>query len=255
MNLILLYSIATILYGAAATSTQIIVPLYTYPTDPMWTTLYASIAKYTKASFLIIINPNSGPGSNTPSDPNYVKGITKLKNSSNVYVIAYVHTSYGNRNINDVKSEISTYASWPTAIRPLGIFFDEAAASQDKVSYYQSITTFVRSKLSSTATVVLNAGTVPTTNDYFTFATQVVIHEISYKSYTSGDNKAPANVPASKFCVILYSLPKDNNVLQSLVNKFTSPPYGSIYLTDASNSYMKLGKDWDAFCQYINAAK
>jgi hypothetical protein len=215
MNLILFYGIATILFGDAAYGTAILVPLYTYPTDPMWTTLSASLTKYTQANFLIIINPDSGPGQHTLNNTDYVKGITKLKNHSNAEIIGYVHTSYGNRSISDTQSDVSTYSSWPTGIRPSGIFFDEAATSQSNVSYYQNITAYVRSQFSSTATVLLNPGVVPTTNDYFNFASQIVIHEVSYKSYTSGgDNKVPSNVSPSKFSVILYSLPNKNKVLK-----------------------------------------
>ena len=133
MNLVLFYSVATILFADVAFSTQILLPLYTYPTDPMWSTLLASLGTYTQANFLIIINPNSGPGQGTQNNSDYIKGITKLKSHGNAEVIAYVHTSYGKRNITVVQSEVSTYASWPAQIRPVGIFFDEAASSQSSV--------------------------------------------------------------------------------------------------------------------------
>lgn len=72
MNLVLLYSIATTLFADVAFSTQILVPLYTYPTDPMWSTLLASLGTYTQANFLIIINPNSGSGQGTQNNADYI---------------------------------------------------------------------------------------------------------------------------------------------------------------------------------------
>src|ERR1700694_2662492 len=107
-----------------ATETKIILPLYSWAGDPEWTTVSSSVAEYPGIQFLIIINPSSGPGSSNP-DSEWTTAVEHLKNNSNVEVIGYIHTSYGQRDTSELESEVSQYAAWPPEARVSGIFFDE----------------------------------------------------------------------------------------------------------------------------------
>jgi hypothetical protein len=84
--------------------------------------------------FQIIINPNSGPND---TDGDYLSCVEQLKNAgSNVNLVGYVSTQYGDRAEEDVSADIQTYASWDDAYRLDGIFFDEEADTADKVGLY-----------------------------------------------------------------------------------------------------------------------
>ena len=85
----------------------------------------ASILVNPLVEFVVIINPDSGPGSPSP-DASYLAELQKLCNFRNVLTLGYVRTDYCRRPLVDVCGEISTYASWEEVGVPVsGIFFDE----------------------------------------------------------------------------------------------------------------------------------
>ena len=78
-----------------------IIPLYSYPVgqyQPEWEKLYNLS---TSKRVYLIINPSSGSGDT--ADANYLDAINKLK-AKGFYVIGYVYTNRGNRNLEDVKT-------------------------------------------------------------------------------------------------------------------------------------------------------
>lgn len=81
--------------------------------------------------FLIIINPNSGPG-DAPWWPNedYVREIPRLNACPNVVTLGYVRVTYCNRPIEEVFQDIETYAERSenivhSGLELQGIFVDE----------------------------------------------------------------------------------------------------------------------------------
>jgi hypothetical protein len=81
--------------------------------------------------FLIIINPNNGPGA-APWWPNqdYLREIPRLNAYVNVRIIGYVHATYCQRSIEDVLKDIKIYADRPQkdcrdTLKVQGIFVDE----------------------------------------------------------------------------------------------------------------------------------
>jgi spherulation-specific family 4 protein len=124
----------------AATTTGIIVPLYTYPTSSTWDTMVKVKSSYPSVPTMAIINPSSGPGS---KDSNYYDGIKKLQNAG-ITVLGYVYTSYSSRSSSAVKADIDKYKSYYPSIN--GIFFDEMANWAGKESYYKSLTDYAKSK-------------------------------------------------------------------------------------------------------------
>jgi hypothetical protein len=89
-----------------------------------------SISQNSDLKFLIIINPNSGPGA-APWWPNedYVREIQRLNAYANVQIVGYVRATYCKRFIEDVCEDIQTYANRPQNGTPdlevQGIFVDE----------------------------------------------------------------------------------------------------------------------------------
>jgi len=106
--------------------------------------------------FLVIFNPNSGPGINTLSDPNFIRELPKLNSYSNVVTIGYVLTEWATRDINDVYDDVDTYASFATTPNPNnngtfalnGIFFDQTpnGYTAAAVTFMQTIDTYVKAE-------------------------------------------------------------------------------------------------------------
>jgi hypothetical protein len=133
----------------------------------MWSQLVAAAQDPNRGYELhTILNPASGPG--TALDPNFINssGVGPLAslNTANSFVHGYVATTYGARNINDVKADIAQY--FGTGLyggHTNGIFLDEMSNDLKDVSYYQELTAYAKS-LDSNAIVFGNPGTIFVTN-------------------------------------------------------------------------------------------
>lgn len=97
--------------------------------------------------FIVIVNPNSGPGS-PPWWPNldYLREVPKLNARSNCTTVGYVRVDYCNRDVAEVVEEIHQYAQWSQqngvkGLHVSGIFFDETpnVSSQFKTTYLTKI--------------------------------------------------------------------------------------------------------------------
>ncbi|CAI6332592.1 unnamed protein product [Periconia digitata] len=136
----------------APPASKVLLPLYIYPDPGKWDPLFKAIEYYPSLDFIIIVNPNSGPGSD-PWWPNadYVREIPKLNAFPNVLTIGYVATTYCKRNIEHVLQDIEKYAAWASDERfpglgVSGIFFDETPNlhTQDVKSYLDAVSTKVK---------------------------------------------------------------------------------------------------------------
>jgi hypothetical protein len=123
----------------ATSSTGIVVPLYTYPTDSSWSFLINIKNEYPSVPIIAIINPNNGVGSS--KDSNYVSGIKNLQ-AAGISVLGYVFTNYGSRSSSTIENQISDYKSWYGVN---GIFFDEMGNTADKLAYYTILANYVSS--------------------------------------------------------------------------------------------------------------
>jgi Spherulation-specific family 4 len=241
------FVIFTVLATRVLEATQVLLPLYSDPSSSEWSSVESTLANYPNVDFILIINPDNGPGSSLSSD--WANAVSALKSYSNALVVGYVDTGDTSRSTSEVEDDVSAYAAWPTACRPSGIFFDDVTT--DDVSYYSTVAAFVTSQISD-ATVLLNPG-APASSGYFDFADQVVIYENSYSNYNSEDGATIPGVSASQLSIIIYSVPTSGDTLGNLVSTFLTAGYGSIYLTDADDSYDSLGSDWDTFCTLMSS--
>jgi hypothetical protein len=161
------------LAAVPASGTGILVPAYFYPSwwdaeANQWDEL---IAAASQVSLVAIMNPNSGPGSAPNSD--YTHEVDPLR-AAGGRVIGYVPTTYGNRPLTDVLTDVDAYYAWYDID---GIYFDEATNDDDPtlVAYYQSCHDYVRS-LDAAAMVVLGQG-ASGPEQYAAAATQLSVRE------------------------------------------------------------------------------
>lgn len=151
----------------AATGVHWLVPLYPNPCcvdgPAMWSAIQ-SLAQSHPQQLAVIVNPASGPGA-SPIDPNFVNasgtGPAVALLGTSAIVIGYISTSYGNRDIDAVRTEISRYYSsayWRgLPLRLDGIFFDEMSPDLGNVGYYQALGNHVR-QIDASALLIGNPG-------------------------------------------------------------------------------------------------
>lgn len=131
--------------ASAASSTGIMIPLYSYP-GTYWTQVIQAKNAHPSVPIVVIINPNNGPGSSI--DSNYVSGIQQLQ-AAGITVLGYVYTSYGARSASSIESDIHSYSSW---YHVNGINFDEMANTAGYENYYSNLSSYAKS-LGMTMTV------------------------------------------------------------------------------------------------------
>jgi hypothetical protein len=166
----------------------VLVPLYIYPSPPtLWNPLFEAARSYPNTTFRAIINPDSGPGSGSCPDSDFITALTELNSIPNIQTLAYVHTadSYSIADCDGicvctqlasaVEANISTYRNWPSShctagtsssskdIHIDGIFFDESpqTATSDHLSFMQQVSTFARQTLTRGSTTLFNVGALP----------------------------------------------------------------------------------------------
>ncbi|MCA9258760.1 MAG: hypothetical protein KDA61_06155 [Planctomycetales bacterium] len=150
---------------------DIVVPAYFYPTNNgPWDDLADAAGS---APITAIMNPASGPG--TQQDANYVTAVNALR-AAGGRVIAYVHTSYGARDLATVLQEIDRYDAFYEID---GIFLDEMANTgpAERLDYYRSIYDYVKG-IDPLWEVMGNPGT-NTLQQYLTWpaADRLVVYE------------------------------------------------------------------------------
>src|SRR5207245_11008783 len=62
---------------AATSSSGIVIPLYTYPTDGSWAATFQARSAHPNVPIITVINPSNGPGGSY--DLTYVKGVKNIQ--------------------------------------------------------------------------------------------------------------------------------------------------------------------------------
>ncbi|KAH6986701.1 Spherulation-specific family 4-domain-containing protein, partial [Ilyonectria destructans] len=125
--------------------------------------VFNAILSNSNIQWLAILNLLNGPGSTgSPgnNDPNYITGISKLNNYSNVKTIGYIYTSYAKILLYKLKATITTWSKWATYsqanIAIYGIFFDECSSAN--FNYLNQAIIFARRAFGNSITTVCNFG-------------------------------------------------------------------------------------------------
>jgi len=83
--------------------------------------------------------------------------VTALAAEYPITLVGYVYTSYGQRPLQQVKSEIDRWIDFYPGLQ--GIFLDEQASDREKTGYYRQLYQYVRTTL-DLSLVVSNPGTI-----------------------------------------------------------------------------------------------
>lgn len=216
---------------------QLIIPGYFYPSladpDNEWN-IVAGLPK----GGIIIMNPNSGPGSSVNSD--YTTAVANVK-ANGFTVLGYVHTSYGARAAADVKADVNLYQSFYDID---GIFYDESSTGSSDLSYYTDIADYVHA-IDTDYTVMLNFGVTPD-EGYMDIADIAMTFEQTF-TYYNESYVAPSYVEdyaATKFAHLVHAT-SATDWEQALAWSFERNA-GYIYITDDT-----LPNPWDTLPPYI----
>src|SRR2546425_2121198 len=204
---------------AATSSSGIVIPLYTYPTDGSWAATFQARSAHPNVPIITVINPSNGPGGS--SDLNYVQGVKNFQ-AVGIIVLGYVATGYASQLISSLESQISSYKNWYSVN---GIMFDEMSSVPGNEGYYSTLNTYVKS-LGMTMTMGNPGTSVPssyigTLDSLFIFE-QNGLPTLSYLSSYSGH-------PKSNFAYIGYTVSSLNTAFEVASSQYA----GWFYITDA----------------------
>ncbi|RKF74327.1 spherulin domain protein [Golovinomyces cichoracearum] len=153
-----------------ASSKTIIVPLYIYPFPKAWDPLYEAIRNYESLNFIVVLNPENGPGrqnhshnhhgdeekTNSIPDSNYIREIPKLNSFANVQTVGYVSTNWAKRDLELVLGDVTIYSNWSKKHRNesipdlgvRGIFLDETLGcyTDSGAQFFKQLALFIRSE-------------------------------------------------------------------------------------------------------------
>ncbi|SPO06304.1 uncharacterized protein DNG_08993 [Cephalotrichum gorgonifer] len=159
---------------------SILVPLYIYPTAGSWQPLLSAASNHPNVNFAVIINPDSGPGTESLPDSNYIEALRSFDQYPNVSLLGYVGTKYGDRDAAHIEADVALYSGWEHEFANLddggpvvslqGIFLDEIPAEVEYAEVISDITSVIRDTWSQVmdtdATVVYNPGVMVDTSFY-----------------------------------------------------------------------------------------
>lgn len=189
------------LFTAPILATKLLLPLYEYPEDGSWTSIYNTIETNPGLTFQVIINVDSGPGGSAPNS-DFAEGTAKLNSYPNVETLGYVHTLFGDASLDEVNKNVSDWYSWnevtSSNVSIQGIFFDEVHNTEGDdtdVTYMQSLVTSAISTFGSSQCIrIFNPGSKPEHLEFYELADYVVVFETYASEYSA--SVLSENVPA-----------------------------------------------------------
>lgn len=239
-------------------NSTVIVPLYMYPLDEStWEPLHKAIDNNPDLHFLIVINPNSGPGEPPAPDANYSRELPLFNAKANVTTVGYVRLEYCKRSVDKVFEDVMIYAGWSKnhetdQIYVEGIFLDEAPNEYcaEVGTYLNSISEKIKgaSGILGQKTIVHNPGTIP--DEQLTKARPEItaVFEESFSRYRScgiNERKALDVYDRKGASYILHSVPRDQ--VKAIVRELR-PRAEYIFVTDRSSKYYEgFGDSWNDF--------
>lgn len=213
------------------TGVGLMFPFYIYPTQAAIQPLISAKQQYPNVPMRVILNPNSGPGSSKNTD--YVNAVAQLKQAG-ISVLGYVHTSYGARNKNTVKNEISRWWNW---YKPDGIFLDEMGTNGN---YYTDLTNYAKGL--GIQYVVGNPGTDIGVTSGQWVDTVTIFENPSLPDLNDYQNWYNT-YPPSKIAFLSYQIP----TLPSAFISDASQYFGWLFVTDDGAD----GNPWDEYPTYF----
>jgi hypothetical protein len=211
------------------------VPLFTYPTSSMWSSVISTKNSHPNLPMLVAINPSNGVGSF--QDSNFVNGINQLK-SAGITVIGYVDSNYGQRSTTVVQDEINKYKSWYGVN---GIFFDRMSVASGVESYYSSLNSYVKS--AGMSFTMGNPG-ADTRSSYIGTVDNIVIYESQGLPSIDSLKGWHLNYDKKNFSIISYGVSALDTQFISNARNYV----GWIYVTNDG-----LSNPWDTLPSYFSS--
>ncbi|MGF6768421.1 hypothetical protein P3T18_000891 [Paraburkholderia sp. GAS199] len=226
---------------ATTPTTSLVVPSYFNATSSVanWNSLVTSARKVPTTA---ILNPNSGPG--TKVDANYAAATAGLR-AVGGKVLGYISTSYGQRSLSAVVTDINAYVAM---YKVDGFFIDEMTSDSkmSHIQFYQSIYNYIKG-LNSAYTVTANPGTnIPELYASLPTADQFVVFESTAKSYAKYQPMSwQAAYPKNRFVHMVYGATADQ--LPGIVQYSKAHGAGGVYVTSLAggNPYKALPPYWN----------
>ncbi|OIO14958.1 hypothetical protein AUJ73_01465 [Candidatus Gottesmanbacteria bacterium CG1_02_37_22] len=232
----------------------ILLPLYIYPAgnpNPDWQKI-ADTQKIQNIPVVAIVNPHSGPGVCSTSNPdsNYKNNMQVLRNAG-VTMVGYVATGYGSKLSNNVKNEIDQYAN---CFDVKGIFFDEVNGNASFLNYYKELYNYVKSK-SNFDLVVINPG--QNIDEVFlkenTFDIAVIYEDYANNWSSYNPPSFISNYPNNHFAALIHSTANDVQTMKTYIDSALNRNIGYVYITNDSlpNPWDSLPPYWQNEIEYI----
>ncbi|HEX3792084.1 MAG TPA: spherulation-specific family 4 protein [Pseudonocardiaceae bacterium] len=204
-----------------ATSTAgLVVPAYFHPAlaDEDWQTL----VRVAPDLRLVVLNVASGPGQ--VLDGAFVDVVARIR-AAGVSVAGYVDTDYGQKEQQEILTEIVAYRRWYGAD---SVFFDRVASGIEHVPRYQALATSARAI--GTELIAFNHGTHPV-RDYAEHADLLGTFEGTWSAFQEVD--VPVWVhdhPANMFFNLVYDTP--GRMARAVEEIAAQRNVGSVYRTE-----------------------
>jgi hypothetical protein len=250
-------STATAPTTTASTCQSIAVPAYIYPSylGSGWNTAVSDSPWSKQVNRIMIMNPDSGPGTAANSD---YQNIIATVHKAGGLVYGYVYTNYGSVALASAEAQVSEYQTWYGVD---GIFVDATSADPTLVApYYQPLANYITTQIPGSK-IMLNVGTYPDPS-YAAITVpsasslSINVFEDDYATYASAGG-IPAwatSYPASMFVNIVYAASASElaNALQLSVQRNV----GTVFITDGvlPNPYGQLPSYWSTLVASTQAA-
>lgn len=209
----------------------ILVPMYIYPTQQNLSDAYKKIMDTPQSNnLLVIINPNNGNDAFNFPNSDWVEGLDMLASHK---TIGYIYTSYGNRSLEEMKSNIDAYLTNGWDVQ--GFFFDETVSNNDFLNLYTELNNYVKSKSTDLFTI-FNPGVDPESNDILNIPDMTVTFEGTTQDFMK---RIPPTNKINKACIV-HSQPQFDLDLWNLMKT----EYQGVYLIE-DDTYTHLPLYWN----------
>ncbi|GAA5909652.1 hypothetical protein JCM6882_008455 [Rhodosporidiobolus microsporus] len=233
--------------------------------EDCWPDFLNAAAANPNAEFIAILNPNSGPITDTGDPSLYCVPVLREK-IPGIVLVGYVRTGYNKRDPGDVANDINTYRTWGSLSVDAGgvsgtpkldgIFLDETDTfmeSEDGLDKYITYAKTVKQMFGDDGLTIYNPGTEANQKLYDTGA-MVVAYESPYSEFDSVNLPTDSTMRANS-AIMLINFPTDPSTLESVVKTIVSDGYGALFITSAQiekeDVYQVFGENWNEFVQDV----
>ncbi|ETS77282.1 hypothetical protein PFICI_11156 [Pestalotiopsis fici W106-1] len=245
----------------------VVMPLYYYPlTNTTWQPLYDAIAAHPDTNFLVVVNPNSGPGDLPLPGHDYVREVPRLNAFANVRTVGYVRIDYCRKPLRESMAEIRQFADWEVGhnipgLHVQGIYVDETPnhVSKERSEYLDALRLYIKhvNGLMGDRTVVHNPGTPPE-GDLSSFGNPdlVCISEEPHQLYIGeGVQKRLAELPLDRARSIyqISGIPREK--IRDAVHELCKRGQ-YVFATDlVDDFYESFGPSWQDFISAVDQSE